>query len=107
MCVTSEDRMPNETHVKVETMSIIGWIVLGLIAGAIAKAILPGKQGGGWLVTLLLGVVGALLGGWIGSAVFNIGLENFWSWQTWIIAILGSIVVLLIWGLFTRNRRTA
>jgi uncharacterized membrane protein YeaQ/YmgE (transglycosylase-associated protein family) len=88
-------------------MSIIGWIVLGLIAGAIAKAILPGRQGGGWLVTLLLGVVGALLGGWIGSAVFNIGLENFWSWQTWIIAILGSIVVLLIWGLFTRNRRTA
>ena len=47
-------------------MSIIGWIVLGLIAGAIAKAILPGRQGGGWLVTLLLGVVGALLGGWIG-----------------------------------------
>jgi uncharacterized membrane protein YeaQ/YmgE (transglycosylase-associated protein family) len=93
--------------VKVETMSIIGWIILGLIAGAIAKAILPGKQGGGWLVTLLLGVVGALLGGWIGSAIFGIGLENFWSWQTWIIAILGSIVVLLIWGLFTRNRSTA
>lgn len=88
-------------------MSIIGWIILGLIAGAIAKAILPGKQGGGWLVTLLLGVVGALLGGWIGSAIFGIGLENFWSWQTWIIAILGSIVVLLIWGLFTRNRSTA
>jgi uncharacterized membrane protein YeaQ/YmgE (transglycosylase-associated protein family) len=88
-------------------MSIIGWIVLGLIAGAIAKAILPGRQGGGWLVTLLLGVVGALLGGWIGSAIFNIGLENFWSLQTWLIAILGSIVVLLIWGLFTRNRRTA
>jgi uncharacterized membrane protein YeaQ/YmgE (transglycosylase-associated protein family) len=88
-------------------MSIIGWIVLGLIAGAIAKAILPGRQGGGWLVTLLLGVVGALLGGWIGSAIFNIGLDKFWSLQTWIIAILGSIVVLLIWGLFTRNRRTA
>ena len=88
-------------------MSIIGWIVLGLIAGAIAKAILPGRQGGGWLITLLLGVVGALLGGWIGSAIFNVGLENFWSLQTWLIAILGSIVVLLIWGLFTRNRRTA
>ena len=88
-------------------MSIIGWIVLGLIAGAIAKAILPGRQGGGWLVTLLLGVVGALLGGWIGSAIFNVGLEEFWSIQTWLIAILGSIVVLLIWGLFTRNRRTA
>ncbi|MCU1584403.1 MAG: GlsB/YeaQ/YmgE family stress response rane protein [Microbacteriaceae bacterium] len=84
-------------------MGIIGWIILGLIAGAIAKAILPGRQGGGWLVTLLLGVVGALLGGWIGSAIFGIGLENFWSLQTWLIAIIGSIVVLLIYGLVTRN----
>lgn len=86
-------------------MGIIGWIVLGLIAGAIAKAILPGRQGGGWLVTLLLGVVGALLGGFIGSAVFGIGLENFWSLQTWIVAILGSIVVLLLYGLLFRRRR--
>ena len=86
-------------------MGIIGWIVLGLIAGAIAKAILPGTQGGGWLITLILGVVGALLGGFIGSAVFGIGLENFWSLQTWIVAILGSIVVLLIYGLFTRGSR--
>jgi len=86
-------------------VGIIGWIVLGLIAGAIAKAILPGTQGGGWLVTLILGVVGALLGGFIGSAVFGIGLENFWSLQTWIVAILGSIVVLLIYGLFTRGSR--
>jgi uncharacterized membrane protein YeaQ/YmgE (transglycosylase-associated protein family) len=84
-------------------MGIIGWIILGLIAGAIAKAILPGRQGGGWLVTLLLGVVGALLGGWIGSAIFGIGLENFWSLQTWLIAIIGSIIVLLIYGLVTRN----
>jgi uncharacterized membrane protein YeaQ/YmgE (transglycosylase-associated protein family) len=86
-------------------VGIIGWIVLGLIAGAIAKAILPGTQGGGWLITLILGVVGALLGGFIGSAVFGIGLENFWSLQTWIVAILGSILVLLIYGLFTRGSR--
>jgi uncharacterized membrane protein YeaQ/YmgE (transglycosylase-associated protein family) len=86
-------------------VGIIGWIVLGLVAGAIAKAILPGTQGGGWLITLILGVVGALLGGFIGSAVFGIGLENFWSLQTWIVAILGSILVLLIYGLFTRGSR--
>ncbi|AWB89204.1 GlsB/YeaQ/YmgE family stress response membrane protein [Salinibacterium hongtaonis] len=86
-------------------MGIIAWIVLGLIAGAIAKAILPGNQGGGWGMTLILGVVGALLGGWIGSALFGIGLENFWSIQTWLVAIVGSIVVLLIWGLVTRGRR--
>ncbi|HAM26706.1 MAG TPA: GlsB/YeaQ/YmgE family stress response membrane protein [Microbacteriaceae bacterium] len=88
-------------------MGLLGWIILGLLAGAIAKAILPGRQGGGWLVTLLLGVVGALLGGWIGSAIFGIGLESFFSIQTWIVAILGSIVVLLIFGLITRNSRRA
>ena len=86
-------------------MGIIGWIVLGLIAGAIAKLILPGRQGGGWLLTLLLGVVGALLGGWIGSAIFGIGLDGFFSIQTWIVAIIGSIIVLLIFGLITRGSR--
>ncbi|GLI27906.1 membrane protein [Agromyces rhizosphaerae] len=85
-------------------MGFFAFLILGLIAGAIAKLILPGKQGGGWFITLLLGVVGALLGGWLGSVLFGIGLENFWSWQTWIVAILGSIVVLLIFGLFTRKR---
>jgi uncharacterized membrane protein YeaQ/YmgE (transglycosylase-associated protein family) len=84
-------------------MGIIGWIVLGLIAGAIAKAILPGRQGGGWLITLILGVVGALVGGFIGSAIFGIGLEEFWSIQTWLVAIVGSIIVLLIYGLVTRG----
>lgn len=87
-------------------MGILGWIVLGLVAGAIAKLILPGTQGGGWLITLVLGVVGALLGGFIGSAIFGVGLEDFWSLQTWIIAILGSILVLLIYGLVTRGSRT-
>jgi uncharacterized membrane protein YeaQ/YmgE (transglycosylase-associated protein family) len=86
-------------------MGILGWIVLGLVAGAIAKAILPGRQGGGWIITLILGVVGALLGGFIGSAVFGVGLEDFWSLQTWIVAIVGAIIVLLIYGLITRNSR--
>ena len=88
-------------------MGIIGWIILGLAAGAIAKAILPGNQGGGWLITLLLGVVGALLGGFIGSAVFGIGLEGFFSIQTWLLAIGGAIVVLLIYGLATRGSHRA
>ena len=88
-------------------MGIIGWIVLGLVAGAIAKAILPGTQGGGWIITLILGVVGALLGGFIGSAVFGIGLEGFFSIQTWLLAIGGAIIVLLIYGLVTRGSRRA
>jgi len=88
-------------------MGIIGWIVLGLIAGAIAKAILPGRQGGGWIATLILGVVGALLGGFIGNAIFGLGLEEFFSIQTWLVAIAGSIIVLLIYGLVTRGSRRA
>ncbi|GAB2509865.1 GlsB/YeaQ/YmgE family stress response membrane protein [Microbacterium petrolearium] len=85
-------------------MSFIAFIILGLIAGAIAKAILPGEQGGGWIMTLILGVVGALVGGWIGTAIFGVGLEEFWSLESWLLAIGGSIVVLLIWGLITGNR---
>jgi uncharacterized membrane protein YeaQ/YmgE (transglycosylase-associated protein family) len=86
-------------------MSIIGWIILGLIAGAIAKAILPGRQEGGWLITLLLGVVGALVGGFIGSAIFGVGLEGFFDLSTWLLAIGGSVLVLLIYGLATRGTR--
>ena len=88
-------------------MGIIGWIILGLIAGAIAKFLIPGKQPGGIIVTMLIGVVGALLGGWIGSLLFGLGLEDFWSWQTWLIAIIGSVVLLLIWGLIARRRTSA
>ncbi|MFB2580349.1 GlsB/YeaQ/YmgE family stress response membrane protein [Herbiconiux sp. P15] len=89
-------------------MSFIAFLILGLIAGAIAKLILPGKQGGGIIVTLILGVVGALLGGWLGGLLFNVNLEEFWSIQTWVVAIVGSIVVLLIYGLiFGRKNRRA
>lgn len=86
-------------------MGIIGWILLGLIAGAIAKAILPGTQGGGWLITIVLGIVGALLGGFIGSAVFGVGIGGFFDLGTWLLAIGGSILVLLIYGLATRGSR--
>ncbi len=88
-------------------MSCLAFIILGLIAGAIAKFLIPGKQPGGIIVTMLIGVVGALLGGWIGSALFGVGLEEFWSWQTWIVAILGSVVLLLIWGLIFGRKKTA
>ncbi|MGA7206311.1 MAG: GlsB/YeaQ/YmgE family stress response membrane protein [Specibacter sp.] len=85
-------------------MSFIAFLVLGLIVGAIAKAILPGRQNGGILITMLLGVVGALLGGWIGGAIFGVGLENFWSLQTWLVAIVGSLVVLGVYGAVVRRR---
>ncbi|WP_427869428.1 GlsB/YeaQ/YmgE family stress response membrane protein [Leucobacter luti] len=88
-------------------MSFLAFLILGLIAGAIAKAILPGKQGGGWFVTLLLGVVGAMLGGWLGSVLFGASLQEFWSLQTWLLAIGGAIVVLLIWGLIVGRKKEA
>lgn len=85
-------------------MGFLAFILLGLIAGAIAKAILPGKQAGGWIATLILGVVGALIGGWIGSALFNAPLEDFFSIQTWLVAIGGSLLVLVVWGLITGRK---
>ncbi len=85
-------------------MGFLAFLLLGLIAGAIAKAILPGRQGGGWLITLLLGVVGALLGGWIGGLIFGRGLTEFFDLGTWLLAIAGAIIVLLIYGALTRNR---
>ncbi|WP_314216238.1 GlsB/YeaQ/YmgE family stress response membrane protein [Pseudarthrobacter equi] len=84
-------------------MGFIAFLILGLIAGAIAKAILPGRQGGGWIITMVLGVVGAFLGGWIGGALFGGGLQEFFSLQTWLLAILGSLIVLAIYGMVTKR----
>lgn len=79
-------------------MGFFGFLLLGLLAGVIAKAILPGRQSAGWLLTLVLGVLGAVLGGWLGSVLFDKGLEEFFSIQTWLLAILGSVIVFLIYG---------
>ena len=84
-------------------MGFIAFLILGLIAGAIAKAILPGKQGGGIFITLLLGVVGALLGGWIGGLLFNADINEFFSLSTWLLAIGGAIIVLLVYGMITKR----
>ena len=84
-------------------MGFIAYLILGLIAGAIAKAILPGKQGGGWIATLIIGVIGAMLGGWIGGAVFGAQMDKFFSLSTWLCAIGGSLIVLVIWGFITRK----
>ncbi|MGO1435305.1 MAG: GlsB/YeaQ/YmgE family stress response membrane protein [Canibacter sp.] len=85
-------------------MGFIAYLILGLIAGAIAKAILPGRQGGGWIATLILGVIGAMLGGWLGGMIFGEGVDKFWSLSSWLLAIGGAIIVLLIWGLITGRK---
>ena len=89
-------------------MGIIGWILLGLLAGIIAKAILPGDDPGGLIVTLLLGVAGALLGGFIARAL-GLGdpVDEFFDISTWLAAIIGAIVLLLIYRMiFGRRART-
>ncbi|MEU3369360.1 GlsB/YeaQ/YmgE family stress response membrane protein [Streptomyces sp. NPDC006711] len=86
-------------------MGIIAWIVIGLIAGAVAKALTPGKDPGGCLVTIVIGVVGGLLGGWLGQLIFDVdGLKGFFHLSTWITAVVGSVIVLLIYRLIAGRR---
>jgi len=87
-------------------MGILAWIVLGIIAGAIAKAIMPGDDPGGIIVTILIGIAGAIVGGLIASAL-NIGeLGDFFDIGTWIIAILGSLLLLVLYRVVTGRRHT-
>jgi uncharacterized membrane protein YeaQ/YmgE (transglycosylase-associated protein family) len=86
-------------------MGIIAWIVLGLLAGAIAKAVLPGDDPGGVIVTMLIGIVGAIIGGLIGEWVGFGGLGEFFELRTWILAVAGSIALLLIVRLVTTDGR--
>jgi uncharacterized membrane protein YeaQ/YmgE (transglycosylase-associated protein family) len=89
-------------------MGIIGWIILGLLAGLIAKAILPGEDPGGIIITTLIGIAGALIGGFITKALgFGDPIDEFFDLSTWLGAIIGSIVLLLIYrALFGARRST-
>jgi uncharacterized membrane protein YeaQ/YmgE (transglycosylase-associated protein family) len=86
-------------------MGVLAWIVLGLLAGAIAKAIMPGKDPGGILVTMLIGIVGAFLGGFLGNMVTGNGLSGFSLWSL-VLAVVGAIILLWIYRMTTRPRRT-
>ncbi|PSB43778.1 GlsB/YeaQ/YmgE family stress response membrane protein [Cyanosarcina cf. burmensis CCALA 770] len=89
-------------------MNILAWIVLGLIAGAIAKAIYPGRQGGGILGTILLGIIGAFVGGSLGTFLSTGTLQlaaTTFSIPGIALAVLGAIVAIFIWNAI--NRRSA
>jgi uncharacterized membrane protein YeaQ/YmgE (transglycosylase-associated protein family) len=87
-------------------MGILGWIILGLVAGAIAKALHKGSDQGGLLGTLAVGVLGALIGGVIASAAGIGGIGSFFSLGTWVIAIGGALLLLLIYGALAGDSRT-
>ncbi len=84
--------------------TIIAYIVIGLLGGAIAKAILPGKQGGGLLMTMILGIVGALLGGFLGGLIFNVSYSEIFSWKGLIFSVLGSLLILVVHGFITKKK---
>lgn len=84
-------------------MGIISWIIFGLIAGIIAKLILPGKDPGGCIITSLLGIVGAVVGGWLGT-LFGWGKVDSFSLGSFGVAIVGAIIVLLIYRAFAGKK---
>lgn len=85
--------------------SILAYIIIGFLGGAIAKAILPGEQGGGFVATTLLGIVGAFVGGFLGGMLLDSSYTDVFSIAGLITSIVGAIVVLLIWGLIRRNKK--
>jgi uncharacterized membrane protein YeaQ/YmgE (transglycosylase-associated protein family) len=88
-------------------MGIIAFIILGLLAGALAKALLPGDDPGGFIVTTIIGIVGAILGGFLAAALFDADpMDEFWDLSSWLTAIVGSIILLVIYRVVVgRNRR--
>lgn len=83
-------------------ISLIVWIVIGFLAGFIAKALMPGPDGGGFLVTTLLGIVGAIVGGFLGRSVFETGTANDgFSLMGFVFAVVGALIVLAIYRLAT------
>jgi uncharacterized membrane protein YeaQ/YmgE (transglycosylase-associated protein family) len=90
-------------------MGIIAFLILGLVAGAIAKAIMPGEDPGGIIVTTIIGVAGALIGGFLAAALFNAHpLDDFFDVSTWVTAIFGAVILLAIYRILVGNRsRTA
>ncbi|EGK0101640.1 GlsB/YeaQ/YmgE family stress response membrane protein [Salmonella enterica] len=84
-------------------MGIIAWIIFGLIAGVIAKLLMPGRDGGGFILTCILGIVAAVVGGWL-ATMFGIGgsISGF-NLHSFLVAVVGAIVVLVIFRLLRRG----
>ncbi len=85
-------------------MGIISWILLGLVAGALAKAIRPGRDPQGCIVTMIIGIVGAVLGGWI-ATMLGWGRVDGFNLYSLLIATAGAVIALAIWAAVSGNRR--
>ena len=83
-------------------MGIIAWIVLGLVAGLIANMLIPGRRQQGLIITCVIGIVGALLGGWLATRLFHIhSIQGFFNLSTWLTAIAGAAILLLAYHLIS------
>ncbi|MGH3082374.1 MAG: GlsB/YeaQ/YmgE family stress response membrane protein [Gaiellaceae bacterium] len=86
-------------------MGIIAFIILGLIAGVIAKALLPGDDPGGLIITTIIGVVGAILGGFLAGALFDADpMDEFFDISSWLTAIVGALLLLVIYRMVVGRR---
>ncbi len=91
-------------------LNILGWIVAGLIVGAIARLLVPGRQPMGIILTIVLGIVGAMVGGFISWAIFgspadNTAVTDSTHWPGYLMSIVGAVIVLLIYGATIGRRR--
>jgi uncharacterized membrane protein YeaQ/YmgE (transglycosylase-associated protein family) len=84
-------------------MGILSWILFGLVVGVIAKLLMPGRDPGGFIVTILLGIAGAMIGGFIGRAMGFYGESQS---AGWLISILGAVILLAIYRMMAGRRRT-
>ena len=84
-------------------MGILAWILFGLVVGIIAKLLMPGRDPGGFIITILLGIAGAILGGFVGRAMGFYGPDDA---AGWIMSILGAMLLLIVYRLAVRPRRS-
>ncbi|QJT81192.1 MULTISPECIES: GlsB/YeaQ/YmgE family stress response membrane protein [Kosakonia] len=84
-------------------MGILAWILFGLIAGVIAKLIMPGRDGGGFILTCILGIVGAVVGGWLATTFGFGGDITGFNLHSFLVAVVGAIVVLAVFRLLRRD----
>lgn len=87
-------------------LAIIGWIVFGLIAGIIAKAIMPGRDPGGAIVTILLGIAGSVIGGFIGRSLFYRGDSDPGTIMSMVFAVIGALILLAVYRMIKGRSAT-
>lgn len=84
--------------------TFIAYIIIGLIGGTIAKAIMPGEEGGGWVATTALGAFGALLAGWLGQLIFDSSYQGIFSIRGLLFSVVGAVIILAIQGWLKKRK---